>query len=365
MKVLKVTTPRKSRQNPAIRDFILRNVEGHSADVAAITTKQFGVTRQSINRYLNRLEEDQLLEGTGKTNARRYALKSISAYADRIEIVSGIQENDVWAKYVEPYVKDVPQNVKDICYYGFSEMFNNVIDHSQAPYAIISYDQTYAGIQMMVLDHGVGIFEKIQKDFDLADQRTALLELAKGKLTSDQQHHSGEGIFFTSRMFDEFSLRSGNLYYRKQRKDDWGWLIETQDFVEHYQGTVVTMKISTDANWNIQQVFEKFTAKDDEISFVKTHVPLFLGKYGSEQLVSRSQAKRILARFDRFQEILLDFADVPIIGQPFADEIFRVFQNQHPEILIVTMHTTPEVDRTIAHVKGQSGGLVPDSSKPS
>ena len=185
-----------------------------------------------------------------------------------------------------------------------------------------------------------------------------ILELVKGKLTSDKERHSGEGIFFTSRMFDDFSIRSGNLFYRKQRRDGWGWLIETEDFTEHFQGTCVTMKISASAEWNIQEVFEKFTAKDDEISFIKTHVPIFLGKYGSEALVSRSQAKRILARFDKFQEVLLDFENVPTIGQAFADEIFRVFKNHHPETRIVAIGTTPEVDRMIAHVTGQSGGLV-------
>jgi hypothetical protein len=45
------------------------------------------------------------------------------------------------------------------------------------------------------MDHGVGIFEKIMKHFNLADAREALLELSKGKLTSDPRNHSGEGIF--------------------------------------------------------------------------------------------------------------------------------------------------------------------------
>ena len=107
------------------------------------------------------------------------------------------------------------------------------------------------------MDHGVGIFEKLQKHFGLVDQRTVLLELAKGKLTSDEVRHSGEGIFFTSRMFDEFTIRSGNLFYRKQRNDDWGWLIETEDYVEHYQGTVVTMRISTNADWTTHNKYSK------------------------------------------------------------------------------------------------------------
>ena len=57
----------------------------------------------------------------------------------------------------------------------------------------------------------MGIFKKIQKALDLLDERHAILELAKGKLTTDPKHHTGEGIFFTSRMFDEFTILSGGV----------------------------------------------------------------------------------------------------------------------------------------------------------
>jgi len=36
--------------------------------------------------------------------------------------------------------------------------------------------------------------------------------LAKGKLTTDPKRHSGEGIFFSSRMFDEFDILSGGVF---------------------------------------------------------------------------------------------------------------------------------------------------------
>ena len=42
---------------------------------------------------------------------------------------------------------------------------------------------------------------------------------------------------------------------------------------------------------------------------------------GSEDfLVARSQAKRLLERFDRFEEVVLDFDGVRQVGQGFADE---------------------------------------------
>ena len=199
--VIKLPTVRKSRQNLAVREFILRNTPDHLGDLASYTAQAFGLSRTAVNRYIRRLEAEGLIEGQGKTTARQYRLKLIVDAPARMPITPGLAENDVWTKYMEPHVGNIPQNVKDICYYGFSEMFNNVIDHSQSPDAIIRYQQDYVSAEMCVMDHGVGIFEKIQKDFGLPDQRTALLELAKGKLTSDSQRHSGEGIFFTSRMF--------------------------------------------------------------------------------------------------------------------------------------------------------------------
>jgi len=65
--------------------------------------------------------------------------------------------------------------------------------------------------------------------------------------------------------------------------------------------------------------------QDNDFGFSKTHIPVFLAAYGEDNLISRSQAKRLLVRFERFKEIILDFENVESIGQAFADEIFRVF----------------------------------------
>ena len=85
--------------------------------------------------------------------------------------------------------------------------------------------------------------------------------------------------------------------------------------------------------------------------FLKTTVPVKLLQYEGEALVSRSQAKRLLARFDQFKEIVLDFKGILIIGQPFADEIFRVFQNQNPQTHIYPVNTNEDIERMIKLVK--------------
>ena len=66
-----------------------------------------------------------------------------------------------------------------------------------------------------------------------------------------------------------------------------------------------------------------------------------------ENAVSRSQAKRLLAGFDRFAEVMLDFEGVTEIGQAFADEVFRVFTSQHPNIRLKWMRANVQVEKMI------------------
>jgi anti-sigma regulatory factor (Ser/Thr protein kinase) len=259
-----------------------------------------------------------------------------------------LDEDVVWRYKILPNIHGLNKNIVDICQYGFTEILNNVIDHSLSDDAVISYEQNYCMVTMIIIDHGVGIFEKIQKDFKLADARSALLELSKGKITSDKERHTGEGIFFTSRMFDRFEITSGNLFYLRERIENDEWLIETNDVIEDVQGTSIYMEISTDAKSTTRTVFD--TYQDDNLRFRRTHVPISLGNYPGEQLVSRSQAKRVLARFDQFSEVILDFNNVEDIGQPFADEIFRVFKNSHPDIEILVTRTNPDIDKMIEFV---------------
>lgn len=351
---------RRSRQNPLVREFILRNVEEHPESVARLAAGEFNLSRAAINRYIRRLLDEGLITASGNTRARRYELKNIVDLSFELEdITVHSSEDAVWRFRILPHIHEVPRNVINICQYGFTEMLNNVIDHSNSNHAIITYRQNYNSINIVITDFGVGVFTKIQRDFNLPDPRSALLELSKGKLTSDKARHSGEGIFFTSRMFDEFQIRSDNLFYVRLRMDDDDWLIETGDIEEPFQGTFVNMKISTDANWTMQRVFNQY--QGDNLRFRKTHVPIKLGNYPGEQLVSRSQAKRILARFDEFSEILLDFEGVEEIGQAFADELFRVFRNGHPDIEIVAIRTEPAVQTMIDRVMLESD----DDAQPS
>jgi hypothetical protein len=73
--------------------------------------------------------------------------------------------------------------------------------------------------------------------------------------------------------------------------------------------------------------------------------------YGDDELVSRSQGRRLLSRFERFRVIELDFSGVESVGQAFADEVFRVFASRHPEIVLEVTHTTPAVAKMISRAR--------------
>ncbi|MCF6246214.1 MAG: STAS-like domain-containing protein [Desulfobacula sp.] len=74
-------------------------------------------------------------------------------------------------------------------------------------------------------------------------------------------------------------------------------------------------------------------------------------EHEGESLISKSQAKRLITRFDKFTEVVLDFVGVKQIGQAFADQIFRVFRNKHPEVRLGIIHESNEVANMIQRVQ--------------
>jgi hypothetical protein len=224
-------------------------------------------------------------------------------------------------------------------------MINNAIDHSGASDVQVEVRQDALSTEVLVADEGEGIFVKIQRALGLYDPRESILELAKGKLTTAPENHTGEGIFFTSRALDSFEIESHHLRCRHGQRGEDSIVQEEGDT----PGTRVRMGLANDSPRILRQVFDAFTASE-EYTFDKTVVPLRLAQYEGEALVSRSQAKRVANRFERFKRVELDFAGVSQIGQAFADELFRVFARAHPEIRITPINTEPAVAQMIRRV---------------
>jgi anti-sigma regulatory factor (Ser/Thr protein kinase) len=336
-----------------VRRFILTELEAHPEDIAKVAAERFDITRQAVHRHLNSLLKDRLIEATGRTRQKRYTLKS-EIVREVLSLKDNRDEDRVWRTLVEPHLMGLRENVLRICQYGFTEIFNNAIEHSEGSDALVIIGRSATRVNMVIADNGVGIFEKIKSKFDLEDHRHAILELVKGKLTTDESRHTGEGIFFASRMFDHFSITSGKLIFVHDTEFGDDWLIEDEEkegvgaSILHTTSTVIKMRISADSTRKTQEVFDRYADPEvDDYTFSKTLVPLRLAQYGQDLLVSRSQARRIVARFEWFKEVFLDFSAVESIGQAFADEIFRVYATGHPELKLTAVNANEQVTRMI------------------
>ncbi|MFI5345477.1 MAG: STAS-like domain-containing protein [Elusimicrobiota bacterium] len=339
-----------------IKDFIIQSIAQHPRDVSRLTAERFHLNRRTIVDYLNKLIGDGLLSAEGRTKARTYKLRTLVQESWILPVNAGMEEHAVWAQTAMPHLKGLKENLYSICQHGFTEMVNNVIDHSESPRVGIELEKNAAELRIRVQDFGIGIFEKIRTARDLHDPREALLELSKGKFTTAPERHSGEGIFFTSRMFDNFAIQSGELVYLAHalKQDDWLFEFAKEPRI---QGTRVHLSLSLFSTRTTQEVFDQFSGI--ETGFSRTHVPVALARYDGDKLVSRSQARRVLSRFEKFREVSLDFSGVPNIGQPFADEIFRVFAIEHPEITITYSNASDQIEKMIAWVRGDRGMLGP------
>ena len=333
-----------------IRRLILETAEVSGEDLAAQIAKKFQVSRQAVNKHIAKLVDEGLLHATGKTRGRKYTPKAVEKASFDIPLVPKPQEDIVWREKIAPLLVGYSENVIGIWHYGFTEMLNNAIDHSGGKSVSVVLREGALSHLMSISDDGEGIFNKIARELNLYDNRQALLELSKGKLTTDPANHSGEGIFFTSRMFDGFDILAGGLFFTHQQRDKDDWLIEAQP---GGAGTTVYLKLAKDATRDMTAVFTEYanTETNGGFRFDKTVVPVRLAKHEGEALVSRSQAKRLVARFENFKTVLLDFTDVKAIGQGFADEIFRVFANAHPEVEILPIRAGEDVMRMIFRVR--------------
>lgn len=80
---------------------------------------------------------------------------------------------------------------------------------------------------------------------------------------------------------------------------------------------------------------------EDESKPMRTVVRL--STFGPK-LISRSEARRIVCDLNEFREVVLHFQGVDLVGQGFADEVFRVWAREHPETKLVPIEMNGSVE---------------------
>lgn len=309
------------------------------------------ISRQAAAAQVRRWVKAGLVRELGNTRPKRHSINTLFHTEWEFQL-SGFDEHVAWTTDVRPaleaYASEAALKIWD---YAATEMLNNAKDHSDGSSIRVALWITATDAAVSITDDGEGIFRRISRLCELPDERFALLELAKGKLTTDPSRHSGEGIFFTSRAVDHFQIQSGDLIFdhRDQHMDI---LFDDED--SPIKGTRVVMALCHQTERKLRSVFDAFSSEDQEEGlsrFDKTVIPVRLARLGTESVVSRSQAQRLLARVERFHRVIFDFEGVDSIGQGFADEIFRVFKNQHPEVSITIVNANDDVTFMIKRVR--------------
>lgn len=318
----------------------------HPNDLADHVAQNMAVTRRTANKALARLVELNWLTREGTKNRPIFRPGLLRQVAKRYSLV-GLEEDIPWSRDFAPYF-NLPREVHRITQHVFCELLNNAIDHSEGTSVTVSLRQTQSHVQLLVSDDGRGVFDKIHEAFSLEDPTLAMLELSKGKLTSQPARHTGRGLFFTSKLADIFDLHANECAFQRRGWDGGGW---QPGRALKRQGTSVYAAIALDTPRTLDGVLQAYSADGQGMGFERTVVPLRLITSTLAGLESRAQARRVTARLHEFRRAEVDFSGIAHIGHGFADELFRVFAGQQPSFELIPVNMSPAVATMIDSIR--------------
>ena len=302
-------------------------------------------SRQWVSTLLNQLSKEGALV---RTKTGRNVFYMLPAYIDLVERKTrkkftnkSLDESVVYEKLKSSLtiLINISEDLNSILYYAFTEMLNNAIEHSQSKFTEILFEETNDAIIFEVQDKGIGVYKNIMQKKKLSSELEAIQELIKGKTTTLPHSHSGEGIFFTSKIADIFILDS---FGYRLRIDN---LIKDVfvEKIKSFKGTKVRFKIKKRTTKHLNDVFHQYESEPGSHAFDKTKIYVKLFKAGTIY-ISRSQARRLMSNLEKFKLVILDFKGIKTIGQAFADEVFRVFTSKHPQVKIQSVNKSEAVE---------------------
>ncbi len=337
--------------------YLLRKIGMDVPDFSSAAIEGLRISEAVVEKYIQEALRDGVIE-IAEDRKCGYRLAG-QVYYEKVSLIEGFPEEDrifetCIAKYLKPTCNEAALRIWQ---YACAEMLNNAIDHSCGKELHIKVYVNCLNTKVIIVDDGVGVFHTLleymkQHGWENPCVEDAILELHKGKITSNAACHSGEGIFFSSKMMDEFCLWSfANIFEagnNKKMKIEHSHLLAYASRINDI-GTMVYMCLDNDTERKITEVFDMYTNVDG--GFVKTSIPIKeLCINGGP--VARSQARRVCNRLEAFEEVILDFDDVEYIGQGFADELFRVYAGAHPEVILRPVNMSAEVKKMIYHISG-------------
>lgn len=305
-----------------------------------------GVSRQTAHATLTGLVAEGAAEAVGAGRGAHYVATGLRSL---VWDVAGLEEHRVWGELVRDTalgtVKDPALSVLE---YAVSEMVNNVIDHSGSPTLTVRVGEREGDVAISIEDAGIGVFERIRAVEGLESHFDALGQLSKGKLTTDPEHHSGEGIFFTSKVVDRFVLAANGIEWMVDNvRDDVAAGVSATR-----RGTIIGIKHAISSERTLEEVFQAYTTG---FAFDTSRIVVKLFEHG-DSFVSRSEARRVASGLERFRTVIIDFGGVERVGQGFVDELFRVWASSHEGVSLEPMNMNDAVEFMVR--RGLGGGDV-------
>lgn len=247
-----------------------------------------------------------------------------------------LEEHLVWGELTREVAIDESSPAGMVLRYSLTEMLNNAIDHSGGTTVDVDAWVTREMMSFRITDDGDGAFSHLRQGLGLADDFEAISALSKGKQTTWRERHTGEGIFFTSKVNDLFQLSSnGKRWTVDNARGDQAVGVSSVQ-----RGTVVFAQVHPQTTRSTKDVFDEYSK---EFEFIRTRPAVKLCGLGL-RFVSRSEARRLLIGLDDFTEIDIDFAGVEDVGQGFVDELLRVWPQEHPGTVINPINMNDAVE---------------------
>jgi len=327
------------RKDSSVLTAIDALLTGSGSVSAGQVAREAGVTRQAAHYHLRRLVDQGRLRRTGAGRGARY----VRVFdLEQTYPIPGLAEDVAWRDLVA-WVPDLtsPEAAFRVNRFAFTEMVNNANDHSGGSHVQIGV-ATMPRSWFRVVDDGIGVYRHFASRLGLPDEAAAAFELTKGKRTTAPEEHSGQGIFFTSRLVNRFGLEANGI--RLLVDNDRGDFAIGESIVN--VGTTVWWEVDPRSARDSAKVFAEFT--DEDYAFTRTKIPL--RALGGASFISRDEAKRVTDELERFEEVVLDFEGVTEVGMAFVDELFRVWASRHPGTRLIPVSMSPLVGRMVGSV---------------
>lgn len=322
-----------------ITEAALRCPLGLRQDVA----QRLSVSPATAGRLLKQLEALHWLQRDGPLRRPVHRPGAMRQVVRRYAL-AGLREDTPWVRDFLPCFS-LPGHITQMAQHAFTELLNNAIEHSGGSSVTVSMRQTPLQLQLLVSDNGRGIFDAIGQTYQISDPDLAMLELAKGKLSTRPDGHNGRGLFFTARLADIIDLHANAQAFQQRdwQREQWH---RTRPACQ--QGSAVYVAFNLDTQRRLDEVLRRYSLDGQSYGFDRTVVPLQLATSPQVALASRAQAQRVALRLQKFRRVELDFDGLAEVGHGFADELLRVFQHAHPEVDLVPVNMSPRVAAMVA-----------------